>query len=164
MELRRHFDWKALFIGLYVLAFAVYIVVGLQPAEAAEHYNVTGSLSIPSINLDTDVTTLTLEGQHLNTPDTIAGSYSESEHKTLLIGHSTTVFTDLHRINLREQIYYNGDSYEVTAIDMTRKARIDMGELLSSTDRDTLVIMTCAGELLTGGDATHRLIVTAVKK
>jgi hypothetical protein len=28
---------------------------------------------------------------------------------------------------------------------------------------DTLVLMTCAGELLDNGDATHRLIITAVK-
>ena len=36
--------------------------------------------------------------------------------------------------------------------------------LSSSTGNDgkeSIVVMTCAGELLEGGDATHRLIVTA---
>ena len=39
-----------------------------------------------------------------------------------------------------------------------------MDEVLAPTEQNTLVIMTCAGEDLGGGDATHRLIVTAVEK
>jgi sortase (surface protein transpeptidase) len=38
-----------------------------------------------------------------------------------------------------------------------------MKELLKAEDTDTLVLMTCAGELMSNNDATHRLIVTAKK-
>ena len=37
-----------------------------------------------------------------------------------------------------------------------------MTEILKREEKDTIVIMTCAGELLDGGDATHRFMVTAV--
>ena len=50
MELRKHFDWRYAFIGLYFLAFAIYIIVGLQPAQATE-YEKTGEITIPSIGL-----------------------------------------------------------------------------------------------------------------
>jgi sortase (surface protein transpeptidase) len=36
-----------------------------------------------------------------------------------------------------------------------------MMDLLKKEDREALVVMTCAGELLGGGEATHRLIVNA---
>ncbi len=42
------------------------------------------------------------------------------------------------------------------------KSMISMSELLKADDKETIVIMTCAGESLENGDATHRLIVTAV--
>ena len=41
--------------------------------------------------------------------------------------------------------------------------KIDMDKLLKTSRQDTVVIMTCAGKLLDGGDATHRLIITAIR-
>ena len=38
-----------------------------------------------------------------------------------------------------------------------------MPKLLSASNEKTIVIMTCAGEDLGKGDATHRLILTAIK-
>ena len=91
MELKRHFDTKFLLIGVYILAFLIYIIVGLSPAKAT--YHVDGSLSIPSISLGSDVTTLTLNDNTFDVPDTIVGSFSNHHNKTLLMGHSTTVFS-----------------------------------------------------------------------
>ena len=160
MELKRHLDTKFLLIGIYILAFEVYIVIGLNPASA-KYYQVDGNLSIPELGLYSDVTTLSLNGNNLDTPDTIVGSFSNHDNKTLLIGHSTTVFTDLYKVSLGDMVEYNGKSYKIEKIETLEKAQVDMDSILSESRTDTIVIMTCAGELLEHGDATHRLIVTA---
>ena len=164
MELKKRFNSKCIFIGLYFVAFLAYIIYGLQPVEAAQSYEIADQLEIPSIALDTDVAKLQLEADGLHTPDKIVGSYTKNDNKTLLIGHSTTVFRDLDKVDLDATIIYSGQKYRVTAIDMEQKDKIDMSKLLQETDRDTLVIMTCAGKLLEKGDATHRLIITAVSQ
>ena len=161
MELKKHLNLKKVFVGLYVLAFAVYIIIGLQPAEAV-NYEIATELKIPAIGLVSDVTELAIENGELNTPDTIVGSYSRSHNKTLLIGHSTTVFENLKNVELNQEITYNDNTYRVVAIDKMQKSDINMTKLLMGANKDTIVIMTCAGELLDGGDATHRLIITAI--
>ena len=105
MELKRGHDWRRLVSILYVLAFSVYLIIGLQPA-GARNYDISGEVIIPSINLDSDVTTLTLNNNRLDTPDTIVGSYSRNNNKIFLIGHASTVFKDLHRVKLGDTIYY----------------------------------------------------------
>lgn len=162
MELKRHYDWKYVFIGLCAVAFLAYIIYGLQPAGAVQSYEINGNLSIPGIDLTADVADLHLTDGELKTPDTIVGSYSRSENKTLLIGHSTTVFQDLDQVKIGDVVSYNGKEYKVNRLQYIIKEAIDMSELLAAEDEDTLVIMTCAGKLLDGGDATHRFIVTAV--
>lgn len=162
MELKRRLDPKWIFVALYMLAFVAYIVVGLQPAEAV-NYAKSAELSIPEIYLKSDVTTLSLTQNGLETPDEIIGSYSRAENKTLLIGHSTTVFQNLGQVELGDSINYNQGDYRVVQIDMVPKSNVDMGQLLSESEKDTIVIMTCAGQLLDGGDATHRLIITAIR-
>lgn len=160
MELKKHFSPKIIFLGLYVLAFLVYIVFGLQPVDAI-NYNITSNLSIPSIGLKSDVTKLSLEDNKLDTPNAIVGSYSENKNKTLLVGHSTTVFKDLADIEKGSTINYNDKTYIVTKRKMILKSHISMEKLLKEEKSDTLIIMTCAGELYGNGDATHRLIITA---
>ena len=88
MELKKRLNPKYVFVGLYALFFVAYIIVGLQPAEAAESYEISTNLNISSINLSSDVTNLKLENHKLETPDKIVGSFSRAENKTLLIGHS----------------------------------------------------------------------------
>jgi sortase (surface protein transpeptidase) len=149
-------------VVLYVTAFLTYVVFGLQPAEAVQSYEVSAELNIPSIGLVSDVTTLELENRELKTPDEIVGSFSRSENKTLLIGHSSTVFQNLNQIRLNDEIFYNNNKYIVKKITIAEKAEVDMSELLAHADQDTLAIMTCAGASLGNGDATYRLIVTAV--
>ncbi len=162
MELRRHFDPKIIFVGLYLILFAVYVIIGLQPVSASK-YEISARLEIPAIGLVSDVTELSLNNNELIAPDTIAGSYSQADNKTLLIGHSTTVFYNLSNLRLSEAIQYNGHDYKVAAIDMLPKEKISMRDLLSGANKDTIVLMTCAGTLFGDGDASHRLIITAVR-
>ena len=74
MELKKHLDLRYIFVGLYVLLFVAYIVIGLQPARATD-YEIAAQLSIPEIGLKTEVATLTLKNGGLETPDTIAGVF-----------------------------------------------------------------------------------------
>ena len=163
MELRKHLDSRFVFVSLYVFALILYIIYGLQPAEAV-NYDISTSLRIPNIDLVADVTALELNGGKLDTPDTIVGSYSNHSNKTLLIGHSTTIFNRLDEIKLEDELEYDSVLYRVIAIDLMLKSNVNMEKLLEFEKKDTLVLMTCAGTLLNGGDATHRLIITAVRK
>ncbi|MBR2994274.1 sortase [Candidatus Saccharibacteria bacterium] len=161
MELRKHLSPKSVFVGLYVLFFVIYIVVGLQPAEATQSYEISTTLNIPSINLNTDVANLKLESHKLETPSDIVGRFQRAENKTLLIGHSTSVFQNLDRLQIGEEVVYDGTIYYIYSKNIVEKAAIDMNKLLAAAEKDTLVIMTCAGTELDNGDATHRLIITA---
>lgn len=160
MEIGKRLSLKYVFIGLYFLAFAIYIVVGLQPVEATD-YQISMRLSIPSISLNSNVAQLSLEGGELKTPNSIVGSYSGAENKVLLIGHSSTVFHDLNALKLGDEIVLDDNTYIVKKYEILQKESIVMPKLLEKSDVDTVVIMTCAGKSLGGGDATHRLIITA---
>ena len=162
MELKKRLDSRIVFVSLYIFALITYIIYGLQPAGAVD-YDITASLNIPSINLSTDVTALELQDGKLNTPDMIVGSYSQNHNNTLLIGHSTTVFDRLNEVYLGDKIEYNDIVYHVVAIDLLAKSDISMSSLLKLEKKDTIVLMTCAGTLLDGGDATHRLMIKAVR-
>ncbi len=161
MELKKHLDPRYIFTGLYVFAFLVYIFFGLQPAEASS-YEISTELLIPAIGLVSDVTELALENNELKTPDSIVGSYSESENKVFLIGHSSTVFNKLDEVKKTDMIFYNKKLYIVVNVEISEKAEINMNRILAETNQETLIVMTCAGENLGGGDATHRLIITAI--
>ncbi len=162
MELKKHLDLRSIFVGLYVLVFVIYAVVGLRPVDAVD-YEIVAELAIPAIGLEADVTKITLQNGKLNTPDSIVGSFSRNEHTTLLFGHSTTVFQHLDSAKLGDEIIYAHDSYYITDLEVKSKSDISMKQLLNSNTHDTLVLMTCAGKLLNDGDATHRLIITATK-
>lgn len=162
MGLKRRIDFRKIFSVVYVLAFGVYLAIGLQPANA-KNYEISGNLVIPSINLISDITSLTLNDHKLDTPDTIVGSYSKYSGKTLLIGHSTTVFKDLKKVRLGDTIFYNGKGYKITDTKTLAKSQVDMNKILARAPSNTLIVMTCAGEILDNGDATHRFIVTATE-
>ncbi len=150
-------------LAAWAVALIIYLAVGLQPAEAI-NYQIAGQLSIPAAGLTAAVTELKLENGELRTPDALVGSYQRHPNKTLLIGHSTGVFAQLKMVQAGEQIVYNGTIYNIYSKEIVAKSEVDMRELLKSEEKETLVLMTCAGELLNGGDATERLIVKAVKE
>ena len=162
MKLKQHLSLKKVLVAGYFVVLAIYLGLGLRPAEAARSYEVSAELAIPSIGLVTDVTSLQLNEGKLDTPDTIAGSYTQAKNKVLLIGHSSTVFHDLKNVKIGDEIAYNGKNYRVTVLNLTVKPEIDMHEVLSPAEKDTIIIMTCDGMMLENGDATHRFMVTAV--
>lgn len=163
MELRRRrFTFRKIATILYIVAFLGWLIVGLQPADATA-YEVSGEVAIPSINLISSVTKLELKENKLDTPDTIVGSYSSYKNKTFLIGHSSTVFKNLNQVKIADSIFYDNKEYRIIKTQLQKKSDVDMKKILKAESKDTLVVMTCAGEPMGNHDATHRLIITAVK-
>lgn len=160
MELKKSFNYRKIVLPLYVFLFLIYLAVGLMPAEATD-YVVATELKIPHINLVSDVATLKLENYELKTPDSIVGSFTRSKNKTLLIGHASTVFSKLNDLEVGDEIIYESMIFYVESMIVKEKSMISMNEILKAEDKNTLILMTCAGETLKDGDATHRLIVTA---
>lgn len=162
MELKRSFGFRKAFTILYIVVVFVYFIVGFIPADGTA-YTIDGGLVIPSIDLVSGVTKLELKDRKLNTPDSIVGSYSRNTNKTFLIGHSTTVFKNLDQVEVDDSVMYNNVEYKITNMEIFKKSDIDMNDLLKPELEDTIVIMTCAGDPMNEHDATHRLIVTAVR-
>lgn len=162
MELKRKLDSRIVFVVLYFVCFVLYYIFAINLADATD-YIVSSHLIIPSIGLVSDVAELSLENNKLNTPDTIVGSYNNVESKTLLIGHSSSVFTKLDDVAVNDSIIYNNYDYTVVSRSIVELESIDMAKLLESSPRDTIVLMTCAGQVFEDGSATHRLILFAVR-
>lgn len=160
MELKKSFDIRKIIIPLYVVSFLIYLMFGLLPAEATQ-YTIATKLEIPRIGLVSDVATLKLKNHVLETPADIVGSFTREENKVFLFGHVGTVFEKLSDLAVGDEIIYNSMIYYVESMMIVEKSMINMDEILRSEDEKTIVLMTCAGEELTNGDATHRLIVTA---
>lgn len=162
MELKRGVSIRAIFTIIYIVGFFAYLVGYFVQANGIA-YTIDGGLAIPSIDLVSGVTKLELKDHKLDTPDSIVGSFSNHQNKTLLVGHSTTIFSDLHQSKVGDRVIYNNTEYKIAKMEIFKKSDIDMTELLKSENVDTLVLMTCAGEPMGNTDATHRLIVTATR-
>ena len=160
MEIKKRLDFRVVIVGLYISVFLAYLLVGFMPAGAT-NYEISTQLSIPSAGIYSDVTKLSLENHELKTPDTIVGSFSRSDNKTLLIGHSSTVFENLGLAKVGDEIVYNSNIYYIYNIYTIDKSEVDMQQVLREAERDTLVLMTCAGEPIGETDATKRLIIEA---
>lgn len=153
----------------YFLATFAFIAIGLQPIKssaavyAAESETAISLLSIDSIDLYAPVKTVALNGKTLEVPEQIAGAYSVHENKTLIIGHSSTIFTRLNELKTGEEITYSGKKYTISSIEEKRKEDVIMKDILKAEEKDTLILMTCSGEKIAGtaSDHTHRLIITA---
>lgn len=162
MELRRSFDLRKVTILTYFVLMAFYVLFGFTPTPVeATKYEVSSELTIPSIGLSSDVTSMKLYDGQLDTPDTIVGSFSNAENKTFLVGHRKGVFSELENVEVGDEIIYDYTTYVVQKTEVLAKDEISMNALLRAEDVETLVVMTCASEDLPGGDATHRLIITA---
>ena len=143
------------------MIFAIWLFVGLQPAEA-KTYDISNELQIPSIVLTSDVTNLKLENGELKTPENLVGSYTRGG-TTLLIGHSTTVFQNLQDVKIGDEVDFGDSVYNIYSTETVAKSDISMNQLLESSDEPQLILMTCAGELYDNGDSTERLIIKANK-
>ncbi|MDO4742368.1 MAG: sortase [Candidatus Saccharibacteria bacterium] len=162
MERRRTLVLRNVVTLAYFAMVLICFMVFLRPASA-KNYEISGKVEIPSIKLNSDVTTTSMREHRLETPDDIVGSFSRTENNTFLFGHSSGVFKDLDKVKVGDKIIYNDIEYIVSNLGVFEKSKIVMDELLSEREVKTLVVMTCAGEDLGKGDATHRLIITAVQ-
>ena len=155
---------------MYLLGGVAFFYFGFQPAISAkdvyaeEAKNAETTLTIPDIGLSSPVSEVKLSGQELEVPEQIAGSYSVHTNKTLLLGHASTVFTDLKNLREGATITYDNKDYLVSTIEIKEKSSILMKEILKEEDRDTIVLMTCSGDHISGNDYSHRLIITALRK
>ena len=159
---------KILILMFYLIAVPTYVFIGLQPSTrsvaetlAAEAEGASGYLMISGINLSSPVAEVSLEDRTLSVPEYIAGSYSNHKNKTLIIGHSSTVFENLKDVKFGQAIDYNEHTYRVTNIETRLKEKISMSDILKEEKNDTIILMTCAGQSLGGNDYSHRLIITA---
>lgn len=161
-SLSKQVVWLAIVGGLSFLApiYAHMSVEEVSSIEAASY----PTLSITNINLETSVIGLEMVEHKLTPPTTIAGSYSQNDNKTLIIGHSSTVFKKLEQVRLGNEIRYDDKVYIVTNVVTLEKDQVNMGSILAPSESDTIVLMTCAGDPLPDQDATHRLIITAQEK
>ena len=160
MELKKTFDFRKIVIVSYFVLLAVYLVVGLLPAGATS-VDIVTDIEIPKIGLSSGVTPLKLEEGKFITPDSVVGAFSRSRNKTFLVGHSSGVFSDLSLLTVGDEILYDLESYKITSVEILPKTDVRMDNLLIPEEKETLIIMTCAGEMLDGFDATERLIITA---
>ena len=160
MKFRWTFDYRALMATICAAVFTFCVLKYFEPVEAIQ-YELVGDLNIPSINLDTDVAKLSLVDGKLNTPQNIAGSYSKHTNKTLLIGHANSVFGNLKDVKIGDRIEYQSNTYIIYRSQISEKESISMKELLSKEEKDTIVLMTCCGQMYSDGDASHRLIIFA---
>ncbi len=148
--------------AFFVIMLPIYLYIGFRPASSL-NYDGLPTLEIPEIRLSTPVSEIYLEGRELIAPDTIAGIYHANPHKLFIIGHSSTVFRNLHELEVETSFIYDDKTYRVISAVTLEKSAISMSELLAETPKETIVIMTCAGEPLPNQDATHRLIITATR-
>lgn len=168
MELKHRINSKHVFGIIYFACLFGFLMLNIALSGALEThadsqiFDSSSTLIIPEIGLKTGVTKLSLEEGKLNTPDYYAGSYSRSSNKTLIVGHRTTAFSGLSKANIGEEVVFSGNLYRIISKNTVKKSDINMHALLKKSERDTLVLMTCAGESLDNNDATHRLILTAV--
>lgn len=161
MELKKHFSKRVYFLIFYYLAFCGYLAFGFLSAGASS-YHIDNHLIIPSINLSSDVTKVEISDGNLPTPDYIVGSFATETSKEFLFGHSSTVFADLKDIKIGDDIIYDDKTYTVISYNTYAKSEVDMSRVLSRAERDSLTLMTCAGEDYGNGDSSHRLIINAI--
>ncbi len=161
MELKHKFNFKIFFTIAYILTAICYLIYGFMPATASS-YEISAEIIIPSANIVSSVTNIELENHTLPTPDSIVGAYSKNKNKTLLIAHSSTAFKNLDSAKVGDTFYYNDEFYKIISREIIPKSEVVMSEILAPATKETIVLMTCAGEI-NGADASHRLILTSVK-
>ena len=152
------------FLAAFMVAnIGIHLIKSSNAVYAQEAAAATESLSIPSISLEAPVAVIQYTGSNLNVPEQIAGSYSVHENKTLLFGHSSTIFSGLKYLHIGDTITYRNNTYVISSIEEKPKAKISMKDILQAEEKDTIVLMTCSGDAIPGtnGDHTHRLILTA---
>ena len=143
----------------YFIAIAGFVVHVFMPqlADATSEER----LFIPSIGLIARVKDIERQGNQLIAPDYIAGAYQPTNHKTVIIGHSSTIFKDLKNVKDTDSFTFDNHKYQIKSREIVEKSLVDMKDIVSETEVRTVILMTCYGESLGGQDFSHRLIITA---
>ncbi|MDO4978786.1 MAG: sortase [Candidatus Saccharibacteria bacterium] len=157
--LKNHLKLKIAGVLLAILAISLGVFFGIKVNQTSASSNL---LLIPSIGLETSPKQVALDDHNLIAPATEAGVYHSAKNKDLLIGHSTTIFKNLHQVKLHDKITYGDVTYTVIEMYADAKEDISMDALLKTENTPTLILMTCAGESLDEGDFSHRLIIRAI--
>ena len=160
----------AILSAFYLMVIPVYLYFGFQTSQvnvsayARELSEATGVLEIPSISLAAPISDVELDGRKLVAPNYIVGRYEAYKNKVFIIGHSSTIFQDLNRVAVGDEIIYDSKKFKIVSKEVKAKAEISMNEILRDEKEPTLVLMTCSGEHISGQDYSHRLIVNAVMR
>lgn len=159
MRFKKYYS-RIIFIGIYLFLFAIFGYFGLQPHNVEANSNLI--LEAPKINLKSAIKVLKLNNDYtLTSPDHIAGLYYAAENNTFIIGHSSTIFGNLHNLKLNDQIKLDNHTYKITNLYIQNKNSISMSKVLEPKSIPTLTLMTCHGEKIAENDYTERLIITA---
>ncbi len=145
------------FIAITALTFYLFIPKSVD-ASSDER------LFIPAIGLISRVKNISRTNNSLEVPDYDAGAYLPSSRKTVLIGHSSTVFKNLHQLRLQDELTFDSVNYQIKKIEILDKQTVDMQRIVADTSHKTLILMTCYGDPLGHQDYSHRLIITAEEK
>ena len=140
----------------FIAGFIAYVFMPKTADASSEE-----RLFLPSIGLVARVKDIEREGNQLIAPDTIAGAYQPTNHKTVIIGHSSTIFKDLKNISEGDEFTFDNTKYRVKTREIIEKRLVNMADIVSETKVKTVILMTCHGEPLGGQDFSHRLVVTA---
>lgn len=155
---RRRFLRYTLAFTIQILSLFAIFYYGFQPSPVvqAESY-----LTIPQLRLTTPVITVQPNHNIIPVPDRIAGLYYANPNKLFLVGHFNTVFQDLTKLKVGDEITLAQDTYLIKSRLILSKSEINMQTLLAAENQPTLIIMTCAGQPLEYRDYSHRLILTS---
>jgi sortase (surface protein transpeptidase) len=154
---RPKFSWIFGIMYFFVIFGTVFYFFKPKEADAMSEER----LFIPSIGMIARVKNIEREGSKLVPPDLEAGAYHPAIHKTVLLGHSTSIFNTLKNVEMDDRITFDNKDYTITRIEIVEKTAVNMEEVVSETEKNTIVLMTCYGEPLGEQDYTHRFIVTA---
>ena len=172
-RIRSRFSRKSVILFLtvfYAIAIPTFLYLAFQPepikvsAYVKEANEATGLITIPSISLSAPMSDVEINGHTFSVPNYIVGRYESYENKVLVMGHSSTVFQRLDEVSVGDKIIYDGKNFEVISREVRAKSDISMRDILRDEEEPTLVLMTCAGEHISGQDYSHRLIINAVMR
>ena len=137
--------------------------VGTSTSSSAVTPTAGANLVIPSLGIATSVSASNLSNHELSVP-----SSSVSYYGTLLMGHSSGVFTNLPRAGVGQEITYNGRTYVIDSVRANLPVSSDRQKVgnysmyvLTNLGANRIVLMTCAGSYQAGFGYTHRTLVFA---
>ena len=159
MQIKKRYSHVILTIFSIIL-LAGFLYFGMQPQIAEANSSLI--LEAPSISLTSPIRVIELNSDYtLTSPDHIAGLYQAAKNNTFIIGHSSTIFSNLKNLKPNDYLILDGKTYLVKTYVIQKKSEISMSKVLEAKLIPTLTLMTCHGEKIAKNDYTERIIITA---